>query len=232
MRPFPCLDGDVDPIVLPGFARTPSAPATEHPASAATLALHRLRRERAAVLIGDIAGYSRLIERDDLNTVVRLRQLRRHLIEPAMAQWGARIVRLAGDGLFAVFAEAGAAVDCAVAVQRGLAALEIGVHPDWRLRLRIGIGFGEALVEDSGDLHGPAVNIAARLETLAEPGGVCLTGATFDQIAGRGAPRCEALGLHRLRHITEPVRVYRITSAELEPRWPAWPAQERLLAAE
>ena len=129
MRPFPCLDGDVDPIVLPGFARTPSAARDGAPGERRDPALHRLRRERAAVLIGDIAGYSRLIERDDLNTVVRLRQLRRHLIEPAMAQWGARIVRLAGDGLFSVFAEAAAAVDCAVAVQRGLAALEPACPP-------------------------------------------------------------------------------------------------------
>ena len=222
MRPSVCFDRfdafDVNPSAPSRFAPAPMLPGTERRARTATLALHRLRREQAAVLIGDVAGYSRLIENNDVRTVVRLRQLRRNLIEPAMAHWGGRIVRLAGDGVFSAFADSAAAVGCAIAVQRGLAALERNVPREWRLWLRIGISFGEALVEEDGDLHGPAVNIAARLEALAEPGSVYLTGAAFDQIPGWRAPCCEDLGLHRLRHITEPVRVYRV--AEFPARRP------------
>jgi len=226
-----CLDrvAEENALLLPGLDLERFAMRAGHESGAATLKSHRLHRELLAILIGDVAGYSQLIERDDVDTVLRLHQLRHHIVEPATAARGGRVVRFVGDSIFSTFGDVVAAVDGAIAIQRSVRLLNRGITDRLHLRLRIGISFGEALVEANGDLHGPAVNIAARLETLAEPGGVYLTGAAFDRLAGRTGPRCEALGLHSLRHITEPVRVYRIVPSELLARRSA---QEPLLAAE
>jgi adenylate cyclase len=217
-------------FLLPGIDIERVTTPAVHQTAAATLEHHRLQRELLAVLIGDVAGYSRLIERNDVATVVRLRHLRRHLVEPETAARGGRLVRFVGDSMLAAFGDAPAAIDCALAIQRGASLLNRGIASTLHLRLRIGISFGAALVDDDGDLHGPAVNVASRLEMLAEPGGIYLTGAAFDRLIGRSGLRCEALGVRRLRHITEPVRVHRVVRSELA-RPPAATAQEHLLAA-
>ena len=233
MQLFSSLDRVAeDALLLPGINLERVAIQAGRRTGTAALEPHGLHRELLAVLIGDVAGYSRLIERNDVDTVVRLRHLRRHLVEPATAARGGRVVRFVGDSMFVAFGDVVAAVDCAIAIQRGVRLLNRGITSTLHLRLRIGISFGAALVEADGDLHGPAVNIAARLETLAEPGDIYLTGAAFERLAGQTGPRCEPLGLHSLRHITEPVRVYRVVRSEFLARRPARSAQELLLAAE
>jgi class 3 adenylate cyclase len=187
--------------------------ADEH--AAATLSRHGLRRERIAVLVGDVVGYSRLIERDDVDTVLRLRHLHRQLIAPAAASRGGHIVRLCGDSVLAAFADPVAAVGCGIAVQRALKDQNHGAARAVRLRLRIGISFDVVLIDHDGDLHGPAVNVAARLEALAGPGDIYLTGPVHERIAGPGGPHCTALGPRRLHNISEPVEVFRISRTEL-----------------
>jgi adenylate cyclase len=133
--------------------------------------------------------------------------------------------------VFVAFGEVVAAVDCAIAIQRGTRLLNRGTTGALRLCYRIGVSFGTVLIDDELDLHGPAVNIAARLEALAEPGAVYLTGAAFDRLGDKGRPRCEALGSQRLRHITEPVRIYRVVGSEYLASPPACSAHDRLTTA-
>jgi class 3 adenylate cyclase len=181
-----------------------------------------IRRQLAAIVASDVAGYSRLIEIDDLGTVLRIRALRRHLIEPAAALYHASFVRYVGDAFLMAFPGSIDAVQCAVSIQRELAILEGDTPDDRRIRLRIGVNVDMVLVVD-GDLHGSGVNVAARLETLAEPGDIYVSEAIFNQTRNTLPLAYEALGRHQLKNIAEPVSIYRIAGDEIaQARQEAW----------
>jgi adenylate cyclase len=170
----------------------------------------RPERRLAAILAADVAGYSRLVERDEQGTLERLRAHRKELVEPLLAAHRGRIVKLMGDGALCEFASVVDAVACAVAIQDGMAERERGVPEGERIRLRIGINLGDLVVEEDGDLYGDGVNVAARLEQLAEPGGVLVSGTAHDQLRGKSGPPLEFAGERRLKNMAEPVRTYRV----------------------
>jgi adenylate cyclase len=167
------------------------------------------RRKLAAILAADIAGYSRLMGVDEEGTLARLKALRRDPIDPAVAECRGRIVTTAGDGMLVEFASAVEAVRCAMAVQAAMRERNAGVPADCRIEFRIGINLGDVIL-DEGDLYGDGVNIAARLEALAEPGGICLSGIVHDQVQGRLDCAFEDFGEPALKNIARPVRVYRV----------------------
>ena len=169
----------------------------------------RVERRLAAILAADVAGYSRLMGQDEAGTLQRLKTLRRELIDPAVAEHGGRIVKTTGDGLLIDFASVVQAVACAVSVQHKMAERNTDVSPDQRLEFRVGINLGDVIVED-GDIHGDGVNIAARLEAIAEPGGICVSAIVQDQVRGRVDCAFDDLGEQSLKNITRPVRVYKI----------------------
>jgi adenylate cyclase len=144
-------------------------------------------RRLAAILAADVAGYSRLIGVDEEGTLERLRALRLDTIDPAIREHRGRIVKTTGDGLLIEFASVVDAVRCAIAVQRGMARRNTEVSPEKRIEFRIGINLGDVVAEGD-DLLGHGVNVAARLEGIAEPGGICLSRAAYDQARGKIDP--------------------------------------------
>ena len=142
-------------------------------------------RHLAAILATDVAGYSRLMGADEEGTLERLKAHRRQLIDPKIAEHGGRIVKTTGDGLLAEFPSVVDAVRCAAEVQRGMLDREPELPEERRIRLRIGVNLGDVIV-DGDDIFGDGVNIAARLEALAEPGGVCVSATVRDQSASTG----------------------------------------------
>ena len=141
----------------------------------------RIERRLAAILAADVVGYSRLMGADEPGTLQRVIALRRELFEPTTRQWGGRIFKFTGDGALAEFASAVDAVSCAVDVQRALAARNANVPEQHRIELRIGVSLGDVMVA-GGDLYGNGVNIAARMEGLAEPGGICISGNVHENV--------------------------------------------------
>ncbi|MBM3524801.1 MAG: adenylate/guanylate cyclase domain-containing protein, partial [Alphaproteobacteria bacterium] len=168
-----------------------------------------MERRLAAILAADVAGYSRLVERDEEGTVARLRAHRRELIDPAIAAYRGRLVKTTGDGLLVEFASAVDALRCALAVQRGMAERNAAAPSERRMDLRIGINSGDVIV-DGDDLLGDGVNVAARLEALAEPGAICVSGRVREDAAGKVEVGFEDSGEQRLKNIERPVRVYRV----------------------
>jgi adenylate cyclase len=167
----------------------------------------RVERRLAAILAADVVGYSRLMGQDEAGTLARLRALRRDLIDPKIANHKGRIVKTTGDGILVEFPSVVGAVACAVAFQRELAQQNIPVPQDHRIEFRVGINLGDVIVEDD-DIHGDGVNVAARLEALAEPGGLCVSGIVHDQIHGRLEVSFEDIGEQSLKNIVRPVRVF------------------------
>ena len=166
-------------------------------------ALHRTDDRRlAAILVADVAGYSRLMSRDERGTLDRLRALRKSFVEPAVARHGGRVVKLTGDGILAEFASAVGAVEVQIAV----AGHEAARAEDDRLRFRIGINLGDVVV-DGDDILGDGVNVAARLAALAEPGGLCASGAVHDQVRDKLPYPFEDWGERAVKNIPRPVRV-------------------------
>src|SRR4051794_17049856 len=170
----------------------------------------RAERRLAAILAADVVGYSRLIERDERGTLERLRTYRKELVEPLLAEHRGRVVKLMGDGALCEFASVVDAVACAVAIQRGMAERETGMLEEERLRFRIGINLGDVVREADGDLYGDGVNIAARLEGVAEPGGIVVSGTAYDHLQGKLDCGLAPLGEQRLKTIERPVRAYRV----------------------
>jgi class 3 adenylate cyclase len=164
-------------------------------------------RRIAAILAADVAGYSRLIGEDEEGTLKRLRTLRRELIDPEIAAHRGRIVKTTGDGLLVEFASTADAVRCAVAVQRSMAAAAAG-PPERRIQFRVGINVGDVLA-DGDDILGDSVNIAARLEAIAEPGGICLSAAAYEQVRGKLELAVADMGEQDLKNIARPLRTYR-----------------------
>jgi len=169
-------------------------------------------RRLAAILAADVAGYSRLMGADEEGTLERLNALRRDLVDPKIAQHHGRIVKTTGDGLLVEFASVVDAVRCAVAVQQAMAERNSGGAVDNRIELRIGINLGDVIVEGD-DLYGDGVNIAARIEALADAGGVFVSNTVHDHVRDRLPFAFEDLGEQQVKNITRPVRVYRVRDA-------------------
>ena len=168
-----------------------------------------VERKLTAILAADVAGYSRLMGADEVGTLNRLRTHRRELIDPKIAEHKGRIVKTTGDGILIEFPSVVEAVACAVAVQQGMAQRNTVIPADQRIEFRVGINLGDIIVEDD-DIHGDGVNVAARLEGLAEPGGVCVSAIVHDQVQGRLDCAFEDTGDQNLKNIARPVRVYRV----------------------
>jgi adenylate cyclase len=147
------------------------------------MAEQRVQRRLAAILAVDVVGYSRLMGADEPGTLARLMALRRELFEPATKRFGGRIFKTTGDGALAEFPSAADAVSCAVDIQRELAARNAGEPEDQRIELRIGVSLGDVMVAGA-DLYGNGVNVAARMEGLADPGGVCISGNVHEHVSG------------------------------------------------
>ncbi len=170
-------------------------------------------RRLTAILAADVAGYSRLMGADEEGTLARLNAHRRALVDPKIAEHGGRIVKTTGDGLLAEFPSVVDAVRCAVEVQRGMAERNVTVPAPERIEFRIGINLGDIIVEE-GDIFGDGVNIAARLEAHAEPGGVLISNNVHDQVRDRLPFAFTDLGEQLVKNIARPVRVYRVTAQQ------------------
>jgi adenylate cyclase len=173
----------------------------------------RVERRLAAVLAADIAGYSRLMGADEEGTLAQLKTVRKALVDPAIAAHRGRIVKTTGDGMLVEFASAVDAARGAAEVQRGMAKQNTDVPQDARIEFRIGIHVGDIIIDDN-DIFGDGVNIAARLEGIAEPGGICISDDAQRQVRGKIDLVFDDMGLQTLKNIAEPIRVFRI---RLEP---------------
>ncbi|MEX0852507.1 MAG: adenylate/guanylate cyclase domain-containing protein [Bauldia sp.] len=170
----------------------------------------RVERRLAAIMATDIVAYSRMIGTDEAGTLAAIRGFRSQVLDPLIADHKGRIVKLMGDGAIVEFGSVVDAVACAIAVQQGVTAHQAEVPPDNRIVLRIGINLGDVVV-DGDDLFGDGVNVAARLEPLAEPGGICVADAVQRQLAGKTTAAFEDAGEYSLKNIARPVRVWRWT---------------------
>jgi TolB-like protein/class 3 adenylate cyclase len=186
-----------------------------------------LERKLAAILAADVVGYSALMERDEAGTFDRLRRRRKELFEPEVAKHHGRIFKLMGDGVLAEFGSVVDAVECAVSVQRGMAERNEALPADQRIDLRIGINLGEVIVEDD-DRFGEGVNVASRLQQLAEPGGICASGKVAKEVEKKLAFGFEPMGAHKVKNITEPVAAFRVKLDGLSKRRALMPRLPRL----
>ena len=193
-----------------------------------------MERRLSAILSADVFGYSRLMGEEEVGTLARLKACRRELVDPAIEEFHGRIVKLMGDGALVEFASVVDAVQCAAAIQRRMADHDQGVPEAQRIQFRIGVNLGDVIV-DEGDIYGDGVNVAARLEALAEPGGVCVSGTAFDHVANKADVGFTSLGEKRLKNIADPVRVYRIlldpSKAGKKAGRSYWPGTRTLILA-
>jgi len=166
-------------------------------------------RRLAAILAADVAGYSRLMGADEEGTLERLKTLRRELVDPKIAEHHGRIVKTTGDGLLVEFASVVDAVRCGVEVQQAMSERNIGIAPHSRIELRIGLNLGDVIVEGD-DLYGDGINIAARIEALADAGGVFVSNTVHEHVRDRLPFLFEDLGEQQVKNIARPVRVYRV----------------------
>ncbi|MEJ2653388.1 MAG: adenylate/guanylate cyclase domain-containing protein, partial [Gammaproteobacteria bacterium] len=175
-----------------------------------------MERHLSAIFTADMVGYSRLMEADEIGTIERQKLHRRELIDPAFEQHHGRIVKEMGDGILVEFPSVVDAVSCALAIQRAMPEREAGVDENLRIAYRVGINLGDVVVEGD-DLFGDGVNVAARLEQLSEPGGICISGTVHDHIEGRSEFACSFLGEQQLKNISRPVRAYRVSILADDP---------------
>jgi formylglycine-generating enzyme required for sulfatase activity/class 3 adenylate cyclase len=195
----------------------------------------RVERRLAAILSADVAGYSRLTGLDEEGTHATLKACRRELIDPKIGEHRGRMVKNTGDGALVEFASAVDAARCAIEIQRAMAARNAAIPEDRRIEFRIGINVGDIII-DEGDIYGDGVNIAARLEAIAEPGGICVSDKVHQEIRGKVDVFARDIGLQTLKNIAEPVRVYEIALAAIKPRLEdlgvapvsfAWPPKDK-----
>ncbi|MGO6842055.1 tetratricopeptide repeat protein [Rhizobium ruizarguesonis] len=168
-----------------------------------------MERRLTAILAADVVGYSSLMGNEEVGTLERLKICRSELFDPAVAEFHGRIIKLMGDGALVEFASVVDAVQCAAAIQRRMAGHDPDVPEGQKIRFRIGVNLGDVIVEDD-DLYGDGVNVAARLEAMAEPGGICISGTAFDHVFHKADVGFTNLGEQRLKNIPDPVRVYRV----------------------
>src|SRR5580698_9048012 len=200
-------------------------------------------RKLAAILVSDVAGYSRLAGADEDRTLARLRGLRSDLIDPIISVHHGRIVKRTGDGSIIEFRSVVDAVRCALEMQTGMVERNAGLPPEKRIEFRIGIHLGDVVEEADGDLMGDGVNVAARLEGICEPGQVCLSEDAYRQVKSRLELQVADLGPQSLKNIAEPVRAYLLrqgapakqtppqptSTPDVRARWPAFAAALALL---
>ena len=190
-----------------------------------------MERRLTAILAADVVGYSRLMGEDEVGTLARLKTCRRELVDPAIEEFHGRVVKLMGDGALVEFASVVDAVQCAAAIQRRMAGHDQGAPEAQRIQFRLGVNLGDVIV-DGNDIYGDGVNVAARLESLAEPGGICVSGTAFDHVVHKADVGFASLGEQRLKNIADPVRVYRVL---LDPGKKAgrsyWPGKRVMILA-
>ena len=196
----------------------------------AGLASERVERRLTAILAADVAGYSRLMGVDEEETLARLKAPRREVVDHRIGEHRGRIVKTTGDGLLAEFASVVDAVRCAVEIQDGMAKRNADVPPDRRIEFRVGINVGDIIIDES-DIFGDGVNVAARLEALAQPGGICVSRMARDQVRDKLALTFEDLGEQQVKNIARPVRAYRIVTdaAVRQAATPALGGRRRVL---
>jgi class 3 adenylate cyclase/tetratricopeptide (TPR) repeat protein len=182
------------------------------------MAAPRAARRLAAILAADVVGYSRLVEADEAGTLSAIHDLHQQVLDPLLTQHHGRVFKLVGDGILAEFGSAVDAVACAAALQQALAERQAGVPAECRIVLRIGVNLGDVVIERDGDLMGDGVNVAARLEGLAEPGGICVSGKVHDEVRGKLDLGFEDQGERALKNIARPVRAWRVAAATAPPR--------------
>ncbi len=170
----------------------------------------RAQRRLAAILAADVVGYSRLMEVDEAATLTALKTRRRDVLDPLVAKHHGRVFKVTGDGVLVEFASAVNAVQCAVDLQQGMATANGGQPEDQQIVLRIGVNLGDVMVE-GGDLYGDGVNIAARLEAVADPGSILISGTAHDYVRNKVKTGFDDLGVQTLKNIAEPVRAYLVT---------------------
>ncbi len=190
-------------------------------------------RKVAAILVADVVGYSRLTSADEEATLARMRALRTELFNPAVEAHGGRVVKRMGDGVIVEFRSVVEAVRCAVEVGNGLVERNAAIPPDRRIEVRTGIHLGDVVEEADGDLLGDGVNIAARLEGICEPGGICLSEDAWRQVRDKVPESFADLGERRLKNIARPMRVYALAGEARAdppppPAKPASPSPARL----
>src|SRR5215475_449797 len=178
----------------------------------------KVSRKLAAILAADIAGYSVLMGADEAATV---RDLKAHqvVILPMIGEHRGRVIDTAGDGMLAEFGSVVNAVECAIAIQTIMGERNTQVEEPRRIQFRIGVNQGD-VIHDESRVYGDGVNVAARLERVAEPGGICISAKVYEEIAGKMNVVCQDLGLHQLKNITQPVRAYRVNLNEPFPDSP------------
>src|SRR6516164_3747777 len=184
-------------------------------------------RKIAAILVADVVGYGRLASTDEDRTLARLRALRSDLTDPTIAVHHGRVVKRTGDGAIVEFRSVVDALRCAIEIQNAMVERNAGVPGDRRIDFRIGIHLGDVIEEADGDLMGDGVNIAARLEGIAEPGAICLSEQAYWQVKARLDLQVSDLGHTQLKNIAEPVRVYSLQvglPAKAKPAAPSEPA--------
>src|SRR5271163_1442276 len=174
-------------------------------------------RKIAAILVADVVGYSRLAGTDEDRTLARLRALRSDLLDPTVDIHHGRVVKRTGDGALIEFRSVVDAVRCAIEVQKGMIERNVGLPSDRRIEFRIGVHLGDVVEESDGDLMGDGVNVAARLEGIAEPGGICLSGAAYEQVRDRIKETFVDLGEKVLKNIARPVRAYGLSGSKVGP---------------
>src|SRR6516162_9379485 len=187
----------------------------------------RIERRLAAILASDVVGYSRLMGEDEEGTLAALKTLQRELIDPKVKEHCGRLVKTAGDGALVEFSSVVDAVRYAAEVQRAMAERNADIPAERRVEFRIGVNLCDIII-DEGDIYGDGVNLAARLESLAEPGGICVSRVVRDQVRDKLDVSFEDLGEQQVKNITRPVRVYRVrTGGTAKAAPPAAPAPDR-----
>jgi adenylate cyclase len=190
--------------------------------------VHPVERKLAAILAADVAGYSRLMGGDEAGTLARLKEHRRGLIDPKISEHKGRIVKTTGDGILIEFPSVVEAVACAVAVQRGMTERNAATPEEQRIVFRVGVNLGDIIIAEDHDIHGDGVNVAARLEGIAEPGGICVSAIVHDQVRDKLDLAFEDLGEQALKNITRPVRAYRVRLSTAERAPTAAPVETTL----
>jgi adenylate cyclase len=189
------------------------------------MAEDRVQRRLTTILAADVVGYSRLMEQDEAGTMALLRARRHEVLMPAVAQHGGRVFKVMGDGVLIEFTSVVNAVECAIALQKAMQAQNAALPAHQHILLRIGINLGDVMVEGS-DLYGDGVNLAARLEALAEPGGICVSGDVYRQVRSKLQMQFQDLGEQKVKNIVGPVHAYRVQAEGAEPV-PAEPPETR-----
>src|SRR3954470_16294084 len=188
----------------------------------------RVERRLSAILAADVVGYSRLMEHDEAGTFERLKRLRKVLIEPVLERYGGRFVDLKSDGALVEFGSVVSAVEAAVEIQRAMQAQDPDRPEGERIRYRIGINLGDVIV-DGDTIYGDGVNVAARIESLCEPGGVWLSRSVYNQVRGKLDLDLAPSGLHQVKNISEAVETFRVALDGVAPAVPR--AAKRAAAA-